>query len=172
MADSNSNEFALLGACAGTFARATAQREPESAALGEERVRGILPERPSPGRKHATGRKKLIMAGIATEVCLAQSVLAALDDGFEVYFVSDCSTGVTQEAHDDAKVRMTAEGARPINWLAVISEWTPEVTSPERAAIVDALSQRGGASSLWIDYVFAKVKSGVVPAPEFSAQSG
>jgi hypothetical protein len=40
------------------------------------------------------------------------------------------------------------------------------------AAIVDALSQRGGASSLWIDYVFAQVKGGVVAAPEFSAKSG
>jgi nicotinamidase-related amidase len=37
----------------------------------------------------ATGRKKLIMAGIVTGVCLAQSALAALKDGFEVYFVSD-----------------------------------------------------------------------------------
>jgi nicotinamidase-related amidase len=37
----------------------------------------------------ATGRKKLIMAGVATEVCVAQSVLSALKDGFEVYFVSD-----------------------------------------------------------------------------------
>src|SRR5713226_1347807 len=68
----------------------------------------------------ATGRKKLLMAGIATEVCLAQSALAALKDGFDVYFVSDCSAGVTQEAHDDAKVRMTMAGAKPINWLAVI----------------------------------------------------
>jgi len=51
----------------------------------------------------ATGRKKLVMAGIVTEVCLAQSVLAAVDDGFDVYFVSDCSGGVTTEAHDDAK---------------------------------------------------------------------
>jgi nicotinamidase-related amidase len=55
----------------------------------------------------ATGRKKLIMAGLATEVCLAQSALAALRDGFDVYFVSDCSAGVNQEAHEDAKVRMT-----------------------------------------------------------------
>jgi len=58
----------------------------------------------------ATGRKKLIMAGVATEVCLAQSVLSALKEGFEVYFVSDCSAGVTQEAHDDAKLRMTMAG--------------------------------------------------------------
>lgn len=113
----------------------------------------------------ATGRKKLVMAGIATEVCLAQSVLSALKDGFEVYFVSDCSSGVTQEAHDDAKARMTQAGARPINWLAVISEWAPEVASPERAAIVDVLSQRAGTSSLWIDYVFAQIKAGLVQTP-------
>ena len=113
----------------------------------------------------ATGRKKLIMAGVATEVCLTQSVLSALKDGFEVYFVSDCSAGVSQEAHDDAKVRMSAAGARPINWLAVISEWTPDVTSPERTTIVEVLSQRAGASSLWIDYVFAQIKAGVVATP-------
>src|ERR1700752_4651863 len=113
----------------------------------------------------ATGRKKLVMAGISTEVCLAQSVLAALKDGYEVYFVSDCSSGVTQEAHDDAKARMTQAGARPINWLAVISEWAPEVSSPERAAIVDVLSQRAGTSSLWTDYVFAQIKAGLVQAP-------
>src|SRR5712691_10616028 len=54
----------------------------------------------------ATGRKKLVMAGIVTEVCLAQSVLAAVDDGFDVYSVSDCLGGVTTEAHGDAKARM------------------------------------------------------------------
>ena len=115
----------------------------------------------------ATGRKKLIMAGIATEVCLAQSVLAAIRDGFDIYFVSDCSAGVTEEAHNDAKVRMTMAGAKPINWLAVISEWTPEVTSPERVAIVNVLSRRAGASSLWIDYVLAQVKAGLVVEPAF-----
>ena len=85
----------------------------------------------------ATGRKKLIMAGLLTEVCLAQSVLAALKDGFEVYFVSDCSGGITTEAHEDAKVRMTQAGAKPINWLAVTAEWAPDYTSPERPAIGD-----------------------------------
>src|SRR2546429_6470316 len=79
----------------------------------------------------ATGRKKLIMAGLVTEVCLAQSVLAALKDGFEVYFVSDCSGGITAEAHDDAKVRMTMAGAKPMSWLSVISEWAPDYTQPE-----------------------------------------
>ena len=115
-----------------------------------------------------TGRKKLIMAGIATEVCLAQSVLAAVREGFDVYFVSDCSTGTSQEAHDDAKVRMTMAGAKPINWLAVLSEWTPDYTSPERQALVDTLARHGGASAMWIDYVLAQVRAGLVPVPAFA----
>lgn len=111
-----------------------------------------------------TGRKKLVMAGIATEVCLAQSVFSALQEGFDVYFVSDCSTGTSQEAHDDAKTRMTMAGAKPITWLAVLSEWTPEINSPERAALTDVVSQHGGASGLWVDYVLEQVKAGIVKA--------
>src|SRR5467141_3166275 len=89
----------------------------------------------------ATGRRKLIMAGLVTEVCLAQSVLAALKDGFDVYFVSDCSGGITTEAHEDAKVRMAQAGAKPMSWLAVTSEWTPDYTSRERAALADVTRQ-------------------------------
>src|ERR1700681_282059 len=114
----------------------------------------------------ATGRKKLIMAGLATEVCLAQSALAALRDGFDVYFVSDCSAGVNQEAHEDAKVRMTMAGAKPINWLAVINEWNPDYTTPERAALVGVFSQYGGAAALLTDYGMAQVKAGVVQVPD------
>src|SRR5467141_2362669 len=90
----------------------------------------------------ATGRKKLIMAGLVTEVCLAQSVLAALRDGFDVYFVSDCSGGITKEAHDDAKVRMTQAGAKPINWMALTGEWAPYWASPERALVSNIDSKR------------------------------
>jgi len=115
----------------------------------------------------ATGRKKLIMAGILTEVCLCQSVLAALKDGFEVYFVSDCSAGATQESHEDAKARMIQAGARPINWIAVTAEWSPDYLSPERAALVPVWSQRGGPAALWTDYVMAQISAGIVPLPDF-----
>src|SRR5438552_12378760 len=115
----------------------------------------------------ATGRKKLIMAGLVTEVCLAQSVLAALRDGFDVYFVSDCSGGITPEAHEDAKARMVQAGARPMSWLAVTSEWTPDYTSPERQALTDLQRQRGGSAALMADYVLAQVTAGVVQPPSF-----
>ena len=113
----------------------------------------------------ATGRKKLIMAGLVTEVCLAQSVLAAQKEGYEVYFVPNCSGGATVEAHEDAKARMVQAGARPIDWLAVISEWAPDYTSPERAVLGDVWSRRGGIINLAGDYVLAQVTAGLVPMP-------
>jgi nicotinamidase-related amidase len=115
----------------------------------------------------ATGRKKLVMAGLVTEVCLAQSVLAARRDGFDVYFVSDCSGGVTKEAHDDAKARMMMAGAKPINWMALGGEWAPYWASPERAAISKINSQRSDSTpALLIDWLMAQVTAGVVSLPE------
>jgi nicotinamidase-related amidase len=117
----------------------------------------------------ATGRKKVIMAGLVTEVCLAQSVLAALKDGFDVYFVSDCSGGITKEAHEDAKLRMTQAGARPMSWLSVLSEWTPDYTSAERQALTDVMRQRGGTAAVMADYVLAQVTAGLVQPPTFTS---
>ncbi len=108
------------------------------------------------------------MAGLWTEVCLAQTVLGALKDGFDVYFVSDASGGVSKEAHDDAKARMIQAGAHPINWMAVVAEWTPDYTSPERNAIGEAFLQHGGGVSLSTQYLLAQITAGLVPAPVFA----
>jgi len=112
-----------------------------------------------------TGRKKLIMAGLLTEICLCQSVLAALKDGFDVYFVSDCSGGITPESHEDAKARMVQAGARPMSWLAVHGEWAPDYTSPERAKLENVTRQRGGSVALITDYAYAQVDAGLVQLP-------
>ena len=118
----------------------------------------------------ATGRKKVIMAGLVTEGCLAQSVLPALKDGFDVYFVSDCSGGVTKEAHDDAKARMMMAGAQPLNWMALTGEWAPYWASAERAAISNASSQRGDSTNAMVtDWIMAQVTAGVVSLPEILA---
>jgi nicotinamidase-related amidase len=115
----------------------------------------------------ATGRKKLVMAGLVTEVCLSQSVLAALKDGFDVYFVSDCSGGITTESHEDGKVRMTQAGAKAMSLWSVLSEWTPDYTSAQRQALGDVTMRHGGLITLMAEYVFAQVEAGLVPAPSF-----
>ena len=116
----------------------------------------------------ATGRKNLVMAGLWTEVCLAQTALSAMKDGFEVYFVSDASGGVSKEAHEDGKVRMIQAGAKPINWMGVVAEWTPDYTSPERIALTNALLRHGGGVSLAVQYLLAQVSAGLVPMPTFA----
>jgi nicotinamidase-related amidase len=69
-----------------------------------------------------TGRKKLILAGLWTEVCVAFPALDALREGYEVYFVVDAIGGVSQVAHESAMRRMTQAGATPLSVLALACE--------------------------------------------------
>jgi len=69
-----------------------------------------------------TGKKKIIMSGLWTEVCVAFPTLDALKDGYEVYPVIDAIGGVTPETHQTAVDRMIQAGARPITTLALACE--------------------------------------------------
>ncbi|UWM52017.1 hydrolase [Streptomyces carpaticus] len=71
----------------------------------------------------ATGRKKLIIAGLWTEICVAMPAIQAAGEGFDVHVVTDASGGISQEAHDMAVRRMVQAGITPITWLAVLAEW-------------------------------------------------
>ncbi|WP_405819817.1 hydrolase [Streptomyces sp. NBC_00838] len=97
----------------------------------------------------ATGRKKLIIAGLWTEVCVAMPAIQAAGEGFDVFVVTDASGGASKEAHDMAVRRMIQAGVTPITWLAVMSEWqrdwAREKTVP---GIVEVLAQHGGASGV------------------------
>ena len=92
-------------------------------------------------RTNVTGSawfKKLVMAGLWTEVCLAYTVLSARADGYEVYFVEDASAGVSEAAHRMAVQRMILCGAQPVNWVGLMSEWNRSV-APQRAGAVMAM---------------------------------
>src|SRR6266699_602100 len=69
-----------------------------------------------------TGRKKLVIAALWSEMCLAQPAIHAMGDGYDVYVVTDASGGVTPEAHDMAIRRLVAAGAQPITWLGLAGE--------------------------------------------------
>lgn len=70
----------------------------------------------------AAGRKKLIMAGLWTEVCLAYPALDLLREGYEVYALSDVSGGTTLDAHERGMQRLIQAGAIPVTWEAVMAE--------------------------------------------------
>ncbi|HET6995648.1 MAG TPA: isochorismatase family protein, partial [Chitinophagaceae bacterium] len=59
----------------------------------------------------ATGNKKLVFAGLWTDVCLAYPVLSALKAGYEVYFIADASAAMSKESHERAIQRMIQAGA-------------------------------------------------------------
>jgi len=71
----------------------------------------------------ATGRKRLVMGGIATSVCLAYPVIEALAEGYEVTFVVDAVGDVYKEAHDIAILRLIQAGAIPNTTVGMIAEW-------------------------------------------------
>lgn len=78
-----------------------------------------------------TGRKKLIIAGLWTEVCVAFPTLDALRAGYEVYVVADAIGGVSRVAHDSAMQRMTQAGAIPISVLGLACELQRDWGRPE-----------------------------------------
>ena len=92
-----------------------------------------------------TGRKKLVMAGLWTEVCLQLPVLSALADGYDVYFISDASGGSSREAHDMAVQRMIQAGAIPTTTWSYVGElqrdWGRDATA---ADVVNLFEEHGG----------------------------
>ncbi|AQW49478.1 hydrolase [Streptomyces violaceusniger] len=97
----------------------------------------------------ATGRKKLIIAGLWTEVCVAMPAIQAAGEGFEVFVVTDASGGASKEAHDMAVRRMVQAGVVPITWLAVMSEWQRDYAREETVpGLTEILLEHGGATGV------------------------
>jgi nicotinamidase-related amidase len=71
---------------------------------------------------HATGRKKLVVAGLWTEACVLFPTLDLLKEGFEVYVPADACGDLSPEAHNRAMDRMTQAGAVPITSLQYVFE--------------------------------------------------
>lgn len=69
-----------------------------------------------------TGRRKIIIAGLWTEVCVAFPALDLLRDDYEVYPVVDAIGGITPETHQTAIERMVQAGAQPITTMALACE--------------------------------------------------
>jgi len=88
----------------------------------------------------ATGRRKLIMCALWTEICLAFPALDALRSGYEVYPVVDAIGGTSEEAHRFGLERVMQAGAQPVSWVALAVElqrdWAREETVADVIEIV------------------------------------
>jgi nicotinamidase-related amidase len=106
-----------------------------------------------------TGRKKLVVAALWTEICLAYPVLSALGEDYAVYIVTDASGGVSVEAHERAVERMVQAGATPVTWIGFACElqrdWAREKTIN---GIADIMFTHGGTVGANIAWEFQLLK--------------
>jgi nicotinamidase-related amidase len=118
----------------------------------------------------ATGRKKLIIAGLWTEICVAMPTIHALADGYEVYVVTDASGGISTEAHDMAMQRMIQAGAVPITFGAVVGELQRDWARLETAlGLAEVQAQHTGGTGIayaWETELLA------TPVPEQAVPAG
>jgi nicotinamidase-related amidase len=88
----------------------------------------------------ATGRRKLIICALWTEVCMAFTALDALREGYEVYPVVDAIGGTSLEAHRAGLERVVQAGGQPISWVSLACElqrdWARQDTVADTVEIV------------------------------------
>jgi nicotinamidase-related amidase len=88
----------------------------------------------------ATGRRKLILCALWTEMCMAFMALDAMREGYEVYPVVDAIAGTSGEAHRAGLERVTQAGAQPVSWVSLAGElqrdWARVETVPGIVQIV------------------------------------
>jgi nicotinamidase-related amidase len=102
----------------------------------------------------ATGRRKIILSGLWSEVCLVLPALSAIAQGYEIYVVADASGGVSEAAHRHAIERMAAAGATTVTWIQVLLELQRDWARTETyTAVSDVVKAHGGAYGLGMHYV-------------------
>jgi nicotinamidase-related amidase len=106
----------------------------------------------------ATGRKKLVMAALWTEVCLTYPALEAIKAGYDVYAVEDASGGTTVTAHNAAMRRVEQAGAVPMTALQVLLEyqrdWAHKGTYD---AVMAVVKEHCGAYGQGVEYAYTMV---------------
>jgi nicotinamidase-related amidase len=103
-----------------------------------------------------TGKSKVVFAGLWTSVCIVGPALSALDQGFEIYVISDACGDVSVEAHERAMERMVQAGARPMTSLQYLLELQRDWARGETyEAVTGIAGTLGGAYGLGIIYAKA-----------------
>jgi nicotinamidase-related amidase len=106
----------------------------------------------------ASGRKKLVIAALWTEACLLFPTLCAIEEGFEVFMVTDASGGTSPEAHDAAIRRMEQAGGHSLTTINAMLElqrdWANRATYD---GLMDIVREHLGAYGMGVDYAYTMV---------------
>lgn len=99
------------------------------------------------------GKDRLIMAGLWTSVCIVGPVVSAIDQGYDVYFISDACGDVSTEAHERAVQRMIQLGATPMTSLQYLLELQRDWARGETYASTTGIAQKwAGGYGLGVTY--------------------
>lgn len=106
----------------------------------------------------ASGRKKLVIAALWTEACLLFPALCAIEEGFEVFMVTDASGGTSAEAHDAAIRRIEQAGGHSLTTINAMLElqrdWANRATYD---GLMDIVREHLGAYGMGVDYAYTMV---------------
>jgi nicotinamidase-related amidase len=104
-------------------------------------------------RVNGIGKAHVVMAGLWTSVCIVDPALSALEQGFDVYVVSDACGDVSTEAHERAMTRMVQAGVCPMTSLQYLLELQRDWARSETYdAVVGIAKAYGGAYGLGLLY--------------------
>lgn len=113
-----------------------------------------------------TGRKKIVLAGLWTETCVALPTIQAIHDGYEIYVVEDCCGDISSLAHDNAMKRVVQAGARPVTSLSVILEWQRDwAHKGTYNAVMDLARTHYGAYGAGVEYAYTMVHKAPASRP-------
>ena len=113
-----------------------------------------------------SGRKKIVLAGLWTETCVALPTVQAIHDGYEIYVVEDCCGDVSQLAHENAMKRVIQAGAKPVTSLSVMLEWQRDWAERDTyEAVMDIVKTHCGAYGMGVEYAYTMVHG--APATTF-----
>ena len=105
--------------------------------------------------KAITGKnkKKIVIAGLWTSVCIVGPVLSAIADGYEVYVITDACGDVSKESHDMAINRMIQGGAKMMTSTQYVLELQRDWARAETyTAVTNLFVKYGGAYGIGIQY--------------------
>ncbi len=106
----------------------------------------------------SSGKKKIVLAGLWAETCVALPSVQAINDGYEVYVVEDCCGDVSALAHDNAMKRVIQAGAKPVTALSTLLEWQRDWALHETYdAVMDIVKTHCGAYGIGVEYAYTMV---------------
>ncbi|WP_269236040.1 hydrolase [Flavobacterium flavigenum] len=107
----------------------------------------------------AKNKKKIVLAGLWTSVCIVGPALSAIEEGYEVYVITDACGDVSVEAHERAVQRMIQAGAIPITSIQYLLELQRDWGRQETyVPVTDLMKKHGGSYGLGIHYAHNMLK--------------